>query len=54
MTPASGTGTITTLNGRSNSGSGTRKAGIDGSTFTGAGRGQVIDVGDTIALHWGS
>ncbi|MFF9352015.1 hypothetical protein [Streptomyces sp. NPDC014734] len=54
VTPSSGTATITALNGRANSGVGTWKAGVDGSALTGADRGRVINVGDTIALRWGA
>lgn len=54
VTPSSGTGTITALNGRSNSGSNTWKAGVDGSAFTGAARSRVINAGDTLALRWGA
>jgi hypothetical protein len=54
VTPSSGTGTVTAVNGKANSGSNTWKASIDGSSFTTATRGTVINVGDTIALRWGS
>lgn len=54
VTPSSGTGTITTLNGKANSGSGTWKVSVDGAAFTGAVRQQVINVGDTIAVRWGA
>nr|WP_223183745.1 MULTISPECIES: hypothetical protein [unclassified Streptomyces] len=53
LTPSSGTGTITTVNGKANSGSGTWKASVDGSAFTAATREKSIGVGDTIALRWG-
>ncbi|MFJ9245602.1 hypothetical protein [Streptomyces sp. NPDC101776] len=53
VTPSSGTGTITTLNGKANSGSGTWKFSVDGAAFAGASRQQVINVGDTIAVRWG-
>lgn len=53
VTPASGTGTVTALNGKANSGSGTWKAGVDGSAFAGAARGTVINACDTVALRWG-
>ncbi|MER5872741.1 prenyltransferase/squalene oxidase repeat-containing protein [Streptomyces sp. NPDC002044] len=54
VTPSSGaTGTITSVNGKANSGAGTWKVGVDGSAFAGADRGKVINVGDTIALRWG-
>ncbi|MFD5556753.1 prenyltransferase/squalene oxidase repeat-containing protein [Streptomyces sp. NPDC127068] len=54
VTPSSGTGTITTLNGKSNSGSQTWKVSVDGSAFAAASRGRTIGVGDTIALRWGA
>lgn len=54
VTPSSGTGTITSLNGKANSGTNTWKASVDGSSFTSAARNKVISVGDTIALRWGS
>ncbi|MGW4200264.1 hypothetical protein [Streptomyces sp. NPDC004726] len=54
VTPSSGTGTVTAVNGKANSGSNTWKASIDGSAFTTATRGTVINVGDTIALRWGA
>ncbi|MFB6989332.1 hypothetical protein ACFC0C_21655 [Streptomyces sp. NPDC056178] len=54
VTPSSGTGTITALNGKANSGSSTWKVSIDGSAFTGADRGKVINAGDTVALRWGA
>ncbi|MET9253946.1 hypothetical protein [Streptomyces sp. NPDC003717] len=54
VTPASGTGTITAVNGKANSGSNTWKVSVDGSAFAGAARNKVINVGDTIALRWGA
>ncbi|MFJ3493628.1 hypothetical protein ACIPPJ_08500 [Streptomyces sp. NPDC086091] len=53
VTPSSGTGTITSLNGKANSGSTTWKASVDGAAFGTATRQQVVNVGDTIALRWG-
>lgn len=53
MTPSSGTGTVTAVNGKANSGSNTWKVSVDGSAFAGAVRDKVINVGDTIALRWG-
>ncbi|MFJ6983741.1 MULTISPECIES: hypothetical protein [unclassified Streptomyces] len=53
VTPSSGTGTITSLNGKANSGSSTWKASVDGAAFGTATRQQVVNVGDTIALRWG-
>ncbi|MBV2356721.1 hypothetical protein KUM39_20470 [Streptomyces sp. J2-1] len=54
VTPASGTGTITTVNGKANSGSNSWKVSIDGSSFAAATRQKVINVGDTIAVRWGA
>ncbi|MER5965220.1 hypothetical protein [Streptomyces sp. NPDC002057] len=54
VTPASGTGTITAVNGKANSGANTWKVSVDGSSFAGALREKVINVGDTIALRWGA
>ncbi|MFB7394487.1 MULTISPECIES: hypothetical protein [unclassified Streptomyces] len=54
VTPSSGTGAVTTLNGKANSGSNTWKVSVDGSSFAGALREKTINVGDTIALRWGA
>ncbi|MFE3021245.1 hypothetical protein [Streptomyces sp. NPDC059256] len=54
VTPASGSGTITAINGKSNSGSNTWKVSVDGSAFASATRGKVVNIGDTIALRWGA
>ncbi|MEV7242860.1 prenyltransferase/squalene oxidase repeat-containing protein [Streptomyces sp. NPDC093248] len=54
VTPSSGTGTITAVNGKANSGSNTWKVSIDGSAFTSATRSTVVGVGDTIAVRWGA
>ncbi|MFD7432637.1 hypothetical protein ACFV6Z_37045 [Streptomyces sp. NPDC059818] len=54
VTPSSGTGTVTALNGKANSGSNTWKASVDGSAFAAAARGKVINAGDTVALRWGA
>ncbi|MEO3973728.1 hypothetical protein [Streptomyces sp. CAU 1734] len=54
VTPASGTGTVTSVNGKANSGSDTWKVSVDGSSFAGALREKTISVGDTIALRWGA
>ncbi|MET9110809.1 hypothetical protein [Streptomyces zhihengii] len=53
VTPASGTGTITAVNGKANSGSNTWKVSVDGSAFADALREKTINVGDAIALRWG-
>ncbi|MFI0980607.1 hypothetical protein ACH4SP_26810 [Streptomyces sp. NPDC021093] len=54
VTPASGTGAITALNGTANSGAATWKVSLDGAAFAGAARNTVIHVGDTVALRFGS
>ncbi|MEW2368064.1 hypothetical protein AB0940_01715 [Streptomyces sp. NPDC006656] len=54
VTPSSGTGTVTAVNGKANSGSNTWKVSVDGSAFAGALREKVINMGDTIALRWGA
>ncbi|MFD5550443.1 hypothetical protein ACFWJQ_27410 [Streptomyces goshikiensis] len=54
VTPSSGTGTVTAVNGKANSGSNTWKVSVDGSAFAGAARNKVVGVGDTIALRWGA
>ncbi|MYU20517.1 hypothetical protein [Streptomyces sp. SID8352] len=54
VAPSSGTGAVTSLNGKANSGSGTWKASLDGSSFAAAARGTAVGVGDTIALRWGA
>lgn len=54
VTPSSGTGTITAVNGKANSGANTWKVSVDRSSFAGSLREKVIDVGDTIALRWGA
>ncbi|MFI9645773.1 hypothetical protein ACIHAA_05670 [Streptomyces sp. NPDC052040] len=54
VTPSSGTGTVTALNGKANSGSNTWKVSIDGSAFASAARNTVVGVGDTIAVRWGA
>ncbi|MFI9600182.1 hypothetical protein ACIHCX_09930 [Streptomyces sp. NPDC052043] len=54
VTPSSGTGALTSLNGRANSGSDTWKVSIDGSAFTTATRGTTVGVGDTIAVRRGA
>ncbi|MFI6542482.1 hypothetical protein ACIBO9_04490 [Streptomyces prunicolor] len=47
-------GTITTLNGKADSGTSTWKVSVDGAAFTGATRERLINVGDTIAVRWGA
>ncbi|MER5300711.1 hypothetical protein ABT039_14775 [Streptomyces lasiicapitis] len=54
VTPGSGTGTITSLNGKANSGGSTWKAAVDGGSAGAAARNKVINLGDTIALRYGS
>lgn len=52
VVPATGTGTITSVNGKPNTGSATWRVSVDGSAFAGAARDRVIGVGDTIALRY--
>ncbi|MEU6476852.1 hypothetical protein ABZ858_08140 [Streptomyces sp. NPDC047017] len=54
VAPSSGTGTVTSVNGKANSGSNTWKVSVDGSAFAAATRGKTVGVGDTIALRWGA
>ncbi|ADI04381.1 hypothetical protein SBI_01260 [Streptomyces bingchenggensis BCW-1] len=54
VTPSTGTGTITSLNGKANSGSNTWKVSLDGSSFTSATREYAVAGGDTIAVRWGA
>ncbi|MFJ4686743.1 prenyltransferase/squalene oxidase repeat-containing protein [Streptomyces sp. NPDC088789] len=54
LTPSSGTGAITSLNGKADSGTNTWKVSVDGSAFTSATRERTIGVGDTIAVRWGA
>ncbi|MER8232820.1 hypothetical protein ACIRQY_02980 [Streptomyces sp. NPDC101490] len=54
VTPSAGTGAITTLNGKAESGANTWKVAVDGSAFAGALREKTVNVGDTIALRWGA
>ncbi|MFE7385329.1 hypothetical protein ACFU9F_33760 [Streptomyces zhihengii] len=54
VTPPSGTGTVTAVNGKANSGADTWKVSVDGSAFAGALRQKAINIGDTIALRWGA
>jgi hypothetical protein len=54
ITPTSGTGTITTLDGVTDSGGATWKVSVDGGSLTSAARGATIDLGDTVYLHYGS
>jgi hypothetical protein len=54
VTPSSGTGTITALNGTANTGSTTWKSSIDGATAAAASRGTTVHLGDTLYLHYTS
>ncbi|MER5884028.1 prenyltransferase/squalene oxidase repeat-containing protein [Streptomyces sp. NPDC001941] len=54
VNPASGSGTITAVNGTANSGGSTWKSSVDGAGAIAASRGTVINAGDTIALKYGS
>ncbi|MFI5618647.1 hypothetical protein [Streptomyces sp. NPDC051567] len=54
VTPSSGgSGAVTAVNGKANSGASTWKVSIDGSAFAGADRSTAVAVGDTIALRRG-
>lgn len=52
--PSSGSGQITSVNGVANSGSSTWKLSTDGATAATAGRGTVVNLGDTLSLRYGS
>jgi hypothetical protein len=52
--PSTPTGQITTVNGVSNSGSSTWKLTDDGAASVTAARDTVVNLGDTLALHYGS
>ncbi|MGW4879479.1 hypothetical protein ACWEPI_23315 [Streptomyces sp. NPDC004262] len=54
VTPSSGTGTVTALNGKANSGSNIWKVSVDGGSFATATRGTTVGVGDTVAVRWGA
>ncbi|MFB6817460.1 prenyltransferase/squalene oxidase repeat-containing protein [Streptomyces sp. NPDC056347] len=54
VTPSAGTGQVTALNGKANSGSITWKASVDGAAFTTAARENTVAIGDTIALRLGA
>ncbi|MFD3523601.1 prenyltransferase/squalene oxidase repeat-containing protein [Streptomyces sp. NPDC058653] len=54
VTPGSGTGVITGVNGRTNTGGATWRASVDGAAAAAASRGTVINLGDTISLRYGS
>ncbi|WEH36693.1 hypothetical protein PZB75_27085 [Streptomyces sp. AM 4-1-1] len=54
VTPSTGSGAITAIDGKANSGTSTWKVAVDGSASATATRDRVINVGDTIALRWGS
>ncbi|MCL2554343.1 MAG: hypothetical protein FWE75_19610, partial [Actinomycetia bacterium] len=54
VTPSSGTGTVTALNGTANSGTTTWKSSIDGAAAATASRGTTVHLGDTVYLHYSS
>ncbi|MFD0408907.1 hypothetical protein [Kitasatospora sp. NPDC127116] len=54
VTPSTGGGTVTALNGTANSGSSTWKVGLDGATATAATRAATVHLGDTVSLSYGS
>ncbi len=53
MTPGSGGTTVTSVNGKANSGGSAWKSSVDGATAAPAVRGTVINAGDTISLRYG-
>ncbi|MFC8127380.1 hypothetical protein [Streptomyces sp. NPDC057302] len=54
VTPGSGGGTITALNGKANSGGSGWKSSVDGASAVAASRGTQIKAGDTISLRYSS
>ncbi|MEU3568101.1 hypothetical protein AB0E96_06685 [Kitasatospora sp. NPDC036755] len=54
VTPATGGGTVTALNGTANSGSSTWKVGLDGAIEAAATRATTVHLGDTVSLRYGS
>ncbi|MFK3984411.1 prenyltransferase/squalene oxidase repeat-containing protein [Micromonospora sp. NPDC050397] len=52
--PTSGTGTVTSINGVTNSGASTWKLSVDAGAAAAATRGATISLGDTISLRYGS
>jgi hypothetical protein len=52
--PASGSGTVTAINGTANSGGSTWQLSIDGGTAAAASRGTVVHLGDTLYLRYGA
>ncbi|WEV29162.1 hypothetical protein OYE22_31235 [Streptomyces sp. 71268] len=54
LTPTTGDGTVTSLNGKTNNATSTWKVSVDGAPANTAARNKVINLGDTIALRYGS
>ncbi|MEV7211692.1 prenyltransferase/squalene oxidase repeat-containing protein [Kitasatospora cineracea] len=54
VTPATGTGTVTAVNGTANAGANSWKVRLDNGTATAATRATTVNVGDTVALNYGS
>ncbi|WUS69012.1 hypothetical protein OG618_36365 [Kitasatospora sp. NBC_01246] len=54
VTPSSGGGAVTALNGTANSGSSTWKVSLDGTTATAATRATTVHLGDAVSLSYGS
>ncbi|MFF2747277.1 hypothetical protein ACFVVA_17225 [Kitasatospora sp. NPDC058048] len=54
VTPSTGGGTVTALNGTANSGSSTWKVSLDGTASTAATRATTVHLGDTVSLRYGS
>ncbi|MFE4977502.1 prenyltransferase/squalene oxidase repeat-containing protein, partial [Kitasatospora sp. NPDC056651] len=53
VTPASGGGTVTSLNGVANAGASSWKLSVDGGAATAAARSATIGLGDTVSLRYG-
>ncbi|MFF4926289.1 hypothetical protein ACFY4B_37445 [Kitasatospora sp. NPDC001261] len=53
VTPSTGGGTVTALNGTANAGSSTWKLSLDGATATPAARSATVHLGDTVSLRYG-
>nr|WP_316521566.1 prenyltransferase/squalene oxidase repeat-containing protein [Kitasatospora sp. K002] len=54
VTPASGSGAVTSLNGVANAGTSSWKLSVDGGAATAAARSAAINLGDTVSLRYGS
>jgi hypothetical protein len=54
ITPATGTGTVTAINGLANAGANGWKASVDGAAAAAASRSATVGVGDTVYLRYGA